>query len=85
MTTTRKSYGSALNSERDLTAKDRRLYGSSAYTMHKRRPTHGSSGECSISTNRSRSTIVVPESICVHTVELVYQLGAGNGDDSFET
>ena len=39
----------------------------------KKRPTHGSGGECSISTKRSRSrcivksTIVIPESICVHS------------------
>ena len=31
------------------------------------------------------STIVIPESICVHAVDLVYRFGAGNGDDSFET
>jgi len=86
-TTTRKSP----NREREFTAKDRHLYGSSTDTMHKRRSTHGGSGECSISTKRSRSRaivksrIVIPESICAHAVELLYRFGAGNGGDSFET
>ena len=35
-TITRKGHGSAPNSEREFTARDRRLYGSSAYTMHKK-------------------------------------------------
>ena len=35
-TTTRKGHDFAPNSEREFTARDRRLYGSSAYTMHKR-------------------------------------------------
>jgi len=71
--TTRKGHGSAPNSEREFTAKDRRLYGCSAYTMHKRRPTHGSGGEWSISTKGSRSScvvksiIIIPKSICVYS------------------
>jgi len=43
--TARTGHGLAPNSEREFTTKDRRLYGSSAYTMHKRRPIHGSGGE----------------------------------------
>jgi len=49
-TTPCNSYGSAPNSGPEFTVKDRRLYDSSAYNMHERMPTHGSSGECSIST-----------------------------------
>ena len=47
MTTAHKGHGSAPNSDHEFTAKDRhrRLHGCSEYTMHKRRPTHGSAGE----------------------------------------
>ena len=62
-TTTRKSHGSGPNSEREFIARARRLHGSSAYIMQKKRLTHGSGGECSISTKKSRSRSIVNSTI----------------------
>jgi len=72
-TTILKSHSSTPNSEREFIARGRHLYGSSVYTIYKRRPTHGSGGERSISTKRSRSRCIVKSKIvilrifCVHS------------------
>jgi len=76
MTTTRMGHGSAQTVSVSSQPEIGVLYGSSAYTMHKRTPTHGSGGEWSISTKRSRSRSIAKSTIVI-LLSLSEHIGLG--------